>query len=176
MKRIIWGTAITAAAMLSIAAFRGISANDPAAETAARVQRGQYLVASIGCEDCHTPKKMGLNGPEPDLSRMLSGHPEGTRLPAPPAGQRSLDCDSHLGSDRVVGTVGRQLRDEHHAGPKHRHRHLDRGHVRVGSQDRPAHGRVAAYPAADAMAGVPESHRRRLESHLLVSAERRAGP
>jgi hypothetical protein len=86
MKRIIWGTAITAAAMLSIAAFRGISATDPAAEATARVQRGQYLVAAIGCEDCHTPKKMGVNGPEPDLSRMLSGHPEGTRLPAPPAG------------------------------------------------------------------------------------------
>jgi len=84
MKRIIWGTAITVAAMLSIAAFRGISANDPAAEATARVQRGQYLVASMGCEDCHTPKKIGLNGPEPDLSRMLSGHPEGTRLPAPP--------------------------------------------------------------------------------------------
>ena len=80
MKRIIWGTAITVAA-ITIAAFRGISAQDPAAETPARVERGHYLVESIGCADCHTPKKMGRTGPEPDLARMLSGHPEGTKLP-----------------------------------------------------------------------------------------------
>jgi mono/diheme cytochrome c family protein len=41
-----------------------------------RVARGQYLVTMIGCNDCHTPLKMGQNGPEPDMTRMLSGHPE----------------------------------------------------------------------------------------------------
>ena len=45
-------------------------------ERAAAVQRGQYLVTIGGCNDCHTPFKMGPNGPEPDMSRMLSGHPE----------------------------------------------------------------------------------------------------
>jgi mono/diheme cytochrome c family protein len=44
------------------------------AETA--VQRGEYLVKIMGCNDCHTPWKMGPDGPEPDMSRMLSGHPE----------------------------------------------------------------------------------------------------
>jgi mono/diheme cytochrome c family protein len=39
-------------------------------------QRGQYLVNMIGCSDCHTPLKMGANGPEPDVTRFLSGHPE----------------------------------------------------------------------------------------------------
>ncbi|HNP00934.1 MAG TPA: diheme cytochrome c-553, partial [Ferruginibacter sp.] len=27
------------------------------------VKRGAYLVNSIGCDDCHSPKKMGPHGP-----------------------------------------------------------------------------------------------------------------
>jgi hypothetical protein len=41
-----------------------------------RAKRGEYLVSVIGCTDCHTPLKMGPKGPEPDLTRFLSGHPE----------------------------------------------------------------------------------------------------
>lgn len=52
---------------------------------AARIKRGEYLVTLGGCNDCHTPWKMGANGvPEPDMTRMLSGHPEGMPLPPPP--------------------------------------------------------------------------------------------
>jgi hypothetical protein len=29
----------------------------------------------MGCNDCHTPKKMGPHGPEFDTDRTLSGHP-----------------------------------------------------------------------------------------------------
>ena len=54
------------------------------AATAATVARGKYLVDTGGCVDCHTPLKMGANGPEPDMSRHLSGHPEGAALPPPP--------------------------------------------------------------------------------------------
>lgn len=50
----------------------------------ALVQRGQYLVTTGGCHDCHTPFKLGPNGPEPDMSRMLSGHPEGLVMPPAP--------------------------------------------------------------------------------------------
>jgi len=51
-----------------------------------RVERGKYLVTIMGCNDCHTPWKMGATGvPEPDMTRMLSGHPEGMKLPPPPA-------------------------------------------------------------------------------------------
>jgi hypothetical protein len=39
----------------------------------------------MGCHDCHTPKKMGPNGPEPDFTRALIGHPEEEKLPAPPS-------------------------------------------------------------------------------------------
>jgi len=49
-----------------------------------RLARGKYLVMVEGCNDCHTPFKMGAQGPEPDMSRMLSGHPEGLKMPPPP--------------------------------------------------------------------------------------------
>jgi mono/diheme cytochrome c family protein len=48
------------------------------------VQRGEYLVKITACGDCHTPFKMGPRGPEPDLSRLLSGHPESLVMPPPP--------------------------------------------------------------------------------------------
>jgi hypothetical protein len=41
-----------------------------------RVARGRYLTTVVGCGDCHTPMKMGPKGPEPDMTRFLSGHPE----------------------------------------------------------------------------------------------------
>jgi mono/diheme cytochrome c family protein len=48
------------------------------------VARGKYLVNTIGCSDCHTPFKMGPNGPERDQERYLSGHPENFKPgPAP---------------------------------------------------------------------------------------------
>jgi mono/diheme cytochrome c family protein len=47
--------------------------------------RGKYLVNAVaGCGDCHTPWKMGAMGPEPDMSRMLSGHPAEMKMPPPP--------------------------------------------------------------------------------------------
>jgi mono/diheme cytochrome c family protein len=56
-----------------------------AAPDSAQLARGKHLVLTLGCNDCHTPLKMGSNGPEPDMSRMLSGHPSDVVLPAPPA-------------------------------------------------------------------------------------------
>ena len=51
---------------------------------ASRVERGAYLVRMMGCNDCHTPWKMGENGPEPDYSRALTGHPQDVKIPAWP--------------------------------------------------------------------------------------------
>lgn len=51
----------------------------------ALVERGRYLVTTSGCHDCHTPLKMTDAGPEPDMSRMLSGHPESFAISRPPA-------------------------------------------------------------------------------------------
>jgi mono/diheme cytochrome c family protein len=49
------------------------------------IARGEYLVTGAACHDCHTPWKMGSNGPEPDLSRALSGHPSEMVMPPMPA-------------------------------------------------------------------------------------------
>lgn len=49
-----------------------------------RIERGKYLVSIGGCNDCHTPFKMTAKGPEPDMDRMLSGHPEQFKLPPAP--------------------------------------------------------------------------------------------
>jgi mono/diheme cytochrome c family protein len=46
-----------------------------------KVERGRYLVTTSGCHDCHTPLKPGLDGPERDMDRMLSGHPETVTMP-----------------------------------------------------------------------------------------------
>lgn len=51
-----------------------------------RVRLGKHLVSTSGCHDCHTPWVVGPNGPAPDMTRGLSGHPEAMDLPpAPPA-------------------------------------------------------------------------------------------
>jgi len=55
-----------------------------AAEAPETIEHGRYLVSVLGCNDCHTPLKMGEQGPEPDLARMLSGHPEELRMPSAP--------------------------------------------------------------------------------------------
>jgi hypothetical protein len=49
-----------------------------------RTERGRYLVSIAGCHDCHTPWKMGSTGLGPDMSRMLSGHPESVKVSPPP--------------------------------------------------------------------------------------------
>ena len=80
MKNIL--IAATAVFFVAAAAFAGkygapgFTGTDAPAADAAKVQRGEYLVKIMGCNDCHTPWKMGPQGPEPDMERFLSGHPE----------------------------------------------------------------------------------------------------
>lgn len=57
----------------------------PEPVAAVSVDRGEYLVRITGCNDCHTPMQFGPEGPAPDMSRMLSGHPEGVVVAAAPA-------------------------------------------------------------------------------------------
>ena len=51
----------------------------------AEARRGEHLVLIGGCHDCHTPRKAGPNGPVPEMTRMLSGHPEDSQVPSSPA-------------------------------------------------------------------------------------------
>jgi mono/diheme cytochrome c family protein len=68
--------------LTSVSCASSIGADD--ASVVRKVERGKYLVTIGGCNDCHTPWKMGSNGPEPDMTRMLSGHPQDFPMPTPP--------------------------------------------------------------------------------------------
>jgi mono/diheme cytochrome c family protein len=78
--------------------------NPPQAASAqSPVQRGEYLVTIGGCHDCHTPKKLGPDGPEADLSQALSGNPSTEKLAKVPAGLIAPDkyltvVNNHLGA------------------------------------------------------------------------------
>jgi len=44
-------------------------------------KRGAYLVNTSACHDCHSPKVMTPNGPEPDPERLLSGYSADEPMP-----------------------------------------------------------------------------------------------
>jgi len=74
-----------------------------AAPAQSPVERGKYLVTVGGCNDCHTPKKMGPNGSEADMTRELSGNPQTEKLAAVPPGLIAPDkwltiVNNHLGA------------------------------------------------------------------------------
>ena len=78
-----------AACLLAIGALVGGYACAPAVEPPAPaaapepdpIERGEYLVTVMDCNGCHTPFVEG----EPDLSRMLMGHPEDIEITEGPA-------------------------------------------------------------------------------------------
>ncbi len=76
----------------------------PAAKPAqSPVERGKYLTTVGGCNDCHTPKKLGPNGPEADMTRELSGNPSTEKLAPVPVGIIAPDkyltvVNNHLGA------------------------------------------------------------------------------
>ena len=106
------------------------------------VARGQYIVSTSGCHDCHTPWTLGPNGPAPDMSRALSGHPQDLVLspaPVPPqpwvmtttgtntafAGPWGVSFTANLTPDPETGTgkwSARNFRDTIRSG-----RHFGRG-------------------------------------------------
>jgi len=87
------------AILLSGMVARAVPEPAPAPSDPARVARGKYLVSIMGCHDCHTPLKLGPRGPEPDMDRALTGHPE--QLTMPPAPE--------LPPEVVMGTRERYL-------------------------------------------------------------------
>ncbi len=69
-----------------------------------KVERGKYLVNSIGCDDCHSPKIMTEHGPEVDPSRRLSGHP--SEQPLAPIADKNVLKDYALFSMGLTSTTG----------------------------------------------------------------------
>ncbi len=76
-----WILATGAVAGAMSTAARSVSASGG---TPPDIARGAYLVRTMGCNDCHTPWTMGPRGPEPDMTRALTGHPADVVLPPPP--------------------------------------------------------------------------------------------
>jgi hypothetical protein len=88
MKPTTLETAIFAIALagLSGGIIRAVSPEpSDTAVVAKRVARGAHLVETMGCNDCHTPWKMGPNGPEPDMTKALTGHPSDLEMPPAPS-------------------------------------------------------------------------------------------
>ena len=61
---------------------KNVAANHTDISNDSLVKMGEYLVNLGGCNDCHSPKNMGPNGPELDQSKLLSGYPASRPLPA----------------------------------------------------------------------------------------------
>jgi mono/diheme cytochrome c family protein len=73
--------AAVCAALVSVADLEGQAVSKKGDGPASKkIEHGKYLVAILACGDCHTPKKMGPNGPEEDPARLLMGHPEGAKV------------------------------------------------------------------------------------------------
>ena len=65
----------------------GTNNNDPEATTGKAelsneelLAKGEHLVITSGCDDCHSPKKYKDGMPEPDMDKRLSGHPADLKL------------------------------------------------------------------------------------------------
>lgn len=89
MKNFLWAaSSLAMAALLSFCTQEKTPNNtvqgtlDTPEQKAAQIKRGEYLVTISGCNDCHSPKIMTPQGPEPDSARLLSGHPANEPLPA----------------------------------------------------------------------------------------------
>ena len=120
MKRVLISLALLALLPLAMSCSDDASASPTKTVAQTQIERGKYLVGFGGCHDCHTPLKMGANGPEPDMSRALSGHPSDLVLPDPPksdgpwmwtaagtntafAGPWGISYTKNLTPDRVSG-------------------------------------------------------------------------
>ena len=56
---------------------------EPIMSQAEMVKRGEYLVNSVGCDDCHSPKRFGPKGPEIIPELRLSGYPSSLPIKKP---------------------------------------------------------------------------------------------
>lgn len=73
--------------LLVVAACTGSAAKTEKTTTklsqAELVKRGDYLVNAIGCDDCHSPKTFGPNGPEIIEALRFSGYPSNRTIQQP---------------------------------------------------------------------------------------------
>lgn len=70
------------------------------------IERGKYLVEFGGCTDCHSPKNMTPQGPVPDPTRLLSGSPSTSPLPAVPENVLAPDKWGALTTNDLTAWAG----------------------------------------------------------------------
>jgi hypothetical protein len=73
-------------------------------DSATLVKRGEYLVTIGGCDDCHSPKKMGSMGPELIPELRLSGFPHDGKLP--PVDRNTVKSGWALMAPDLTSAVG----------------------------------------------------------------------
>lgn len=73
-------------------------------DQAKEIKRGKYLVNSIGCWDCHSPKKIGERGPEEIAELRLSGFPQDRKLPF--FDQKTVEAGWMLMNEDLTAAVG----------------------------------------------------------------------
>ncbi|MDB5284333.1 MAG: c-type cytochrome [Bacteroidota bacterium] len=69
-----------------------------------QVKYGEHLVTICGCNDCHTPKKMGPHGMELDSSRMLSGHP--SEMPCADVNRKEMETKHVISTNDLTSWTG----------------------------------------------------------------------
>ena len=93
VRNTLLGGSVALATALTMLPTGAVEAAEPAAPPATATKpvrltteqaRGQYLMSTSACMDCHTPWKLGDKGPEPDTTRLYSGHPEQLKMPPAP--------------------------------------------------------------------------------------------
>ena len=98
---------------LSILIFSSCSKQDSGNQTSekskfggfeSQVKWGEHLVKSMGCGDCHTPKKMSPHGPVDDESLFLSGHP--SQIPPPAVDRKLNESKGWATTDLMTAWVG----------------------------------------------------------------------
>ncbi len=69
-----------------------------------QVEYGEHLVTTNGCNDCHTPKKLGSPTMELDSSLMLSGY--SSRLPIPDVNRSEMESKGVICTNDLTAWVG----------------------------------------------------------------------
>lgn len=85
MRKSIFIVSAIAAIITGIVACNSKAGNNKpttaALDSTGLVKRGEYLVNAMGCDDCHSPKRMGEHGPELIPELRFSGFPHEGKLP-----------------------------------------------------------------------------------------------
>lgn len=104
-------SAVIAAAVISCTGSSGKDSQSSSAatsentvDTTARIARGEYLVNTIGCDDCHSPKRMGAHGPELVPELRFSGFQKDGKLP--PVDTKAVQNGWALFAPDLTATVG----------------------------------------------------------------------